>query len=71
MNHSLLNTTTSYFNFYILFCRKAFPIVGKLFLLQLVLIERMNHMTEDLNKRVEQAAQGITPQTKPDERRLF
>ncbi|NLD07911.1 MAG: YueI family protein, partial [Lactobacillus sp.] len=28
-------------------------------------------MTEDLNKRVEQAAQGITPQTKPDERRLF
>jgi uncharacterized protein YueI len=31
----------------------------------------MNHMTEDLNKRVEQAAQGITPQTKPDERRLF
>ena len=71
MNHSLLNTTTSYFNFYILFCRKAFPIVGKLFLLQLVLTERMNHMTEDLNKRIEQAAQGITPQTKPDERRLF
>lgn len=31
----------------------------------------MNHMTEDLNKRVEQAAQGITPQTKPDERRRF
>ena len=28
-------------------------------------------MTEDLNKRVEQAAQGITPQTKPDERRRF
>ena len=28
-------------------------------------------MTEDLNKRVEQAAQGITPQTKPDERRSF
>ena len=31
MNHSLLNTTTSYFNFYILFCRKSFPIVGKAF----------------------------------------
>lgn len=28
-------------------------------------------MTEDLNKRVEQAAQGITPQTKPDERRRY
>lgn len=28
-------------------------------------------MTEDLSKRVEQAAQGITPQTKPDERRRF
>lgn len=28
-------------------------------------------MTEDLNKRVEQAAQGITPQTKPDERRHY
>lgn len=28
-------------------------------------------MTEDLSKRVEQAAQGITPQTKPDERRRY
>lgn len=28
-------------------------------------------MSEDLSKRVEQAAQGITPQTKPDERRRF
>ncbi|RVU71282.1 MULTISPECIES: YueI family protein [Lactobacillus] len=28
-------------------------------------------MTEDLSKRVQQAAQGITPQTKPDERRRF
>ncbi|WEV40566.1 YueI family protein [Lactobacillus sp. ESL0684] len=28
-------------------------------------------MTEDLNTRVEHAAQGITPQTKPDERRRF
>lgn len=28
-------------------------------------------MTEDLNKRVERAAQGITPQTKPDERRRY
>ncbi len=28
-------------------------------------------MTEDLTKRVEQAAQGITPQTKPDERRRY
>lgn len=28
-------------------------------------------MSEDLSKRVEQAAQGITPQTKPDERRCF
>lgn len=28
-------------------------------------------MTEDLEKRVEQAAQGTTPQTKPDERRHF
>ena len=28
-------------------------------------------MTEDLSKRVEQAAQGITPQTKPDERRHY
>ena len=28
-------------------------------------------MTEDLSKRVEQAAQGVTPQTKPDERRRF
>ncbi|MDF7668458.1 YueI family protein [Lactobacillus sp. ESL0703] len=28
-------------------------------------------MTEDLNTRVENAAQGITPQTKPDERRRF
>lgn len=26
---------------------------------------------EDLTKRVEQAAQGITPQTKPDERRRY
>ena len=28
-------------------------------------------MTEDLNTRVSNAAQGITPQTKPDERRRF
>ncbi|MDF7638788.1 YueI family protein [Lactobacillus sp. ESL0791] len=28
-------------------------------------------MTEDLNTRVENAAQGITPQTKPDERRQY
>ena len=28
-------------------------------------------MSEDLSKRVEQAAQGITPQTKPDERRRY
>lgn len=28
-------------------------------------------MTEDLSKRVEQAASGVTPQTKPDERRRF
>ncbi|CCI87216.1 YueI family protein [Lactobacillus gigeriorum] len=28
-------------------------------------------MSEDLNKRLEQAAQGITPQTRPDERRRF
>ncbi len=28
-------------------------------------------MTEDLNKRVEQAAQGITPQTKHYESRIF
>ena len=28
-------------------------------------------MAEDLNQRIEQAAQGITPQTKPDERRRF
>ncbi|WEV71501.1 YueI family protein [Lactobacillus sp. ESL0785] len=28
-------------------------------------------MTEDLNTRVENAAKGITPQTKPDERRRF
>ena len=28
-------------------------------------------MTEDLSKRVEQAAQGITPQTKPDETRRY
>ncbi|MBD5431525.1 MAG: YueI family protein [Lactobacillus sp.] len=28
-------------------------------------------MTEDLTKRVENAASGITPQTKPDERRRF
>lgn len=28
-------------------------------------------MSQDLNKRVEQAAQGITPQTKPDERRRY
>lgn len=26
---------------------------------------------EDLNKRVQQAAQGITPQTRPDERRRY
>lgn len=28
-------------------------------------------MSDDLSKRVEQAAQGITPQTKPDERRRY
>lgn len=28
-------------------------------------------MTEDLNKRIEQEAQGITPQTRPDERRRY
>ncbi|BAQ57433.1 YueI family protein [Lactobacillus acetotolerans] len=28
-------------------------------------------MADDLNKRVENAAQGITPQTKPDERRRY
>lgn len=28
-------------------------------------------MSEDLNKRVEQAAQGVSPQTKPDERRRY
>lgn len=28
-------------------------------------------MSDDLAKRVEQAAQGITPQTKPDERRRY
>ena len=28
-------------------------------------------MTEDLNTRVSNAAQGITPQTRPDERRRF
>lgn len=28
-------------------------------------------MSEDLEKRVEQAAQGTTPQTKPDERRRY
>lgn len=28
-------------------------------------------MTEDLSKRVEQAASGVTPQTKPDERRRY
>ncbi|RMC25084.1 MULTISPECIES: YueI family protein [unclassified Lactobacillus] len=28
-------------------------------------------MAEDLNKRVSNAAQGVTPQTKPDERRRF
>ena len=28
-------------------------------------------MTEDLTKRVENAANGITPQTRPDERRRF
>lgn len=71
MNHSLLNTTTSYFNFYILFCRKSFPIVGKAFFDTIDYIERMKSMTEDLNKRVEQAAQGITPQTTPDERRRY
>ncbi|WP_297816674.1 YueI family protein [uncultured Lactobacillus sp.] len=28
-------------------------------------------MTEDLSKRVQQAASGVTPQTKPDERRRY
>ena len=28
-------------------------------------------MTENLTKRVENAANGITPQTRPDERRSF
>lgn len=28
-------------------------------------------MSEDLEKRVEYAASGITPQTKPDERRRY
>ena len=28
-------------------------------------------MSDDLSKRVEQAAQGITPQTKQDERRRY
>lgn len=28
-------------------------------------------MSDDLSKRVEQAAQGITPQTQPDERRRY
>jgi len=45
--------------------------MGKVFLLQLILSRKDDYMTEDLNKRVEQAAQGITPQTKPDERRRF
>ena len=40
MNHSLLNGTTSYFNFYILFCQKPFPISGKVFLLQLIVIKK-------------------------------
>jgi uncharacterized protein YueI len=59
----LLNTTTSYFNF-------SFKTLsfwkGFFTLSQVVLL-----MTEDLNKRVSNAAQGITPQTKPDERRRF
>ena len=71
----LLNGTTSYFNTYIHFWskEKSFPFWESFFLLTKNCYNclRGEKMTEDLSKRVEQAAQGITPQTKPDERRRY
>lgn len=49
--------------------KKTFPLWERFFL-AIILIE-VKKMTQDLSKRVEQAAQGFTPQTKPDERRRY